>query len=227
VKEVESKINNRQLSIANVKYWLLVIILLSGGIFINWFQQRGEMEVQRKPLAEIPLSLGDWRQKGDEIRFGEQTESVLRVSDYTMREYFSPAGRLANVYVGYYASQRSGATYHSPQNCLPGAGWVMKQPEYIEIKTPRGKSFKANRYIIENGVYKEVLIYWYQGRGRFEASEYQDKLNTIWDSVLRRRSDGAMVRVMTSVGGDETAATAAAVDLSAQTADLLSVYIPE
>ena len=227
MKEVESKINNRQLPIANVKYCLLIIVLLSGGIFINWFQQRGEMEVQRKPLAEIPLSLGDWRQKGDEIRFGEQTESVLRVSDYTMREYFSPDGRLANVYVGYYASQRSGATYHSPQNCLPGAGWVMRQPELIEIKTPNGKSFKANRYIIENGVYKEILIYWYQGRGRFEASEYQDKLNTILDSFLRQRSDGAMVRVMTSVGSDESAATKAAVDLSAQTADLLFAYIPE
>ena len=227
MKEVESKINNRQLPIANVKYCLLISVLLSGGIFINWFQQRGEMEVQRKPLAELPMQLGEWRQKGNEIRFGEQTESVLRVSDYTMREYLSPDGRLANIYVGYYASQRSGATYHSPQNCLPGAGWVMRQPEYIEIKTLNGKSFKANRYITENGVYKEVLIYWYQGRGRFEASEYQDKLNTIWDSVLRRRSDGAMVRVMTSVGGDEAAAAAAAVDLSAQTADLLSVYIPE
>ncbi|MCU1289827.1 MAG: eight transrane protein EpsH, partial [Acidobacteria bacterium] len=166
-------------------------------------------------------------QKGTEIRFGEATESVLRVTDYTMREYAAPDGRLANIYVGYYASQRSGATYHSPQNCLPGAGWVMREPEYIEIKTPRGVTFRANRYIVENGVYKEVLIYWYQGRGRYEASEYADKINTVWDSVTRRRSDGAMVRVMTSVGGDERAATLAAADLSAQIADNLFAFIPE
>jgi EpsI family protein len=211
----------------NFRFFLLLAVLLLGGVFINWFEQRGEARIERKPLAEIPAQLGEWRQKGSEIRFGEQTESVLRVSDYTMREYFSADGRLANVYVGYYASQRSGATYHSPQNCLPGAGWVMRQPGYIEIKTPAGKTFKANRYIIENGIYKEVLIYWYQGRGRFEASEYQDKLNTVWDSVLRRRSDGAMVRVMTSVGGDEEAATEAAINLSAAAADLLSAFVPE
>jgi EpsI family protein len=211
----------------NFRFFLLLAVLLFGGVFINWFERRGEARIERKPLTEIPAQLGEWRQKGSEIRFGEQTESVLRVSDYTMREYFSPDGRLANVYVGYYASQRSGATYHSPQNCLPGAGWVMRQPGYIEIETPSGKTFKANRYIIENGIYKEVLIYWYQGRGRFEASEYQDKLNTVWDSVLRRRSDGAMVRVMTSVGGDEEAATEAAINLSAATADLLSAFIPE
>lgn len=211
----------------NSRTFLLLSVLIIGGIFINWFETRGEAEIQRKMLAELPQTLGDWRQKGGEIRFGEATESILRVSDYTMREYLFSNGRLANIYVGYYASQRTGATYHSPQNCLPGAGWVMKEPEIIEIKTPSGKTFKANRYRLENGAYNEIMIYWYQGRGRIEPSEYRDKFNTILDSVLKRRSDGAMVRVMTSVGNDEKAATQAAVDLSAQIADKLSDYVPE
>jgi EpsI family protein len=205
----------------------LLAVLITGGFFVNWFERRGEVQIQRRLLTEMPEKIGDWRQKGGEIRFGEQTESVLRVSDYTMREYLLPDGRLANIYVGYYASQRAGATYHSPQNCLPGAGWVMREPEIIEIKTASGKTFTANRYRIENGIYNEIMIYWYQGRGRIEQSEYRDKLNTIYDSVTRRRSDGAMVRVMTSVGNDEKTATQAAVDLSAQLADKLSEYVPE
>jgi EpsI family protein len=211
------------------KFSVLFLIggLIVTGVFINWFEQRGEIETTRQPLSELSASLGDWRQKGSEIRFGEQTESVLRVSDYTMREYVSPDGRIANLYVGYYASQRTGATYHSPQNCLPGAGWVMREPEAIEIKTADGKSFAANLYRLENGVYREVMIYWYQGRGRFEASEYVDKLNTIYDSAVRRRSDGALVRVMTSVGGDEKAAIAAAADLSAHLSDRLGAFVPE
>ncbi|MDQ6785839.1 MAG: EpsI family protein [Acidobacteriota bacterium] len=206
---------------------LLLAVLLIGGVSINWLQQRGEAEVVRKPLSEIPASLGDWRQKGDAIRFDAQTESVLRATDYTMREYSSPDGRIANLYVGYYASQRAGATYHSPQNCLPGAGWVMNQSQLVEIKTASGRTFTANKFIVDNGVYKEVLIYWYQGRGRAEASEYADKVNTVFDSVWRRRSDGAMVRVMTDVGNSEQEATDAAVDLSAQAADRLDLYIPE
>ena len=149
-------------------------------------------EVERKPLSEIPATLGEWRQKGDEIHFDGQTETVLRASDYTMREYTTTDGRLANLYIGYYASQRTGATYHSPQNCLPGAGWVMKQPELVEIKTASGESFPANKFIIENGIYNEVMVYWYQGRGRSVASEYHDKIYTVLDSVLRRRSDGAV-----------------------------------
>ncbi len=213
---------------ANSKYWLLVAVLLAGGVFINWFQQRSEREVARRPLAQLPETLGGWRQKGDAMRFGEATESVLRVSDYTQRYYSSSEdGRIANLYVGYYASQRTGITYHSPQNCLPGAGWVMREPQTIEIKTPGGKTFTANRYRVENGTFDEIMIYWYEGRGRTEASEYRDKVNTVWDSAFRRRSDGAMVRVMTPVAGDEESATRAAVDLSARLADTLSEFVPE
>jgi len=205
----------------------LIAAMVIGGIAVNWFVTRGEAAVTRLPLTELQTTLGDWKQKGSEIKFDPSIESVLRTTDYTMREYTRPDGRIANLYVGYYASQRSGTTYHSPQNCLPGAGWVMKDPQYIDITTAEGRTFKANRYIITNGIYNEVMIYWYQGRGRIEPSEYTDKLNTIFDSVTRRRSDGSIVRVMTSVGYDEAAAVQAATDLSARLADTLTPFVPE
>ncbi len=206
---------------------VIIAALVLSGLFINWFAARSETEIVRRPLAEIPTTLGDWRQKGNEIKFDESVESVLKATDYTMREYTLQNGRIANLYVGYYSSQRSGATYHSPQNCLPGAGWVMKDPQHINITTSDGRTFEANRYIIQNGIYNEVMIYWYQGRGRTEASEYSDKVNTVFDSITRRRSDGSIVRVMTSVGSDERSAVQAAVDLSAHLAENLTPFVPE
>ncbi len=213
--------------IIKAKFWILIAVLLFGGVFINWFQQRGEASIQRKSLREFPAKLGEWQQKGGEILFGEQIEAVLKTTDYTMREYVLPNGRVANVYVGYYASQRTGATYHSPQNCLPGSGWVMKEPERIQITTASGKTFQANRFIVENDEFSEILIYWYQGRGRAVASEYDDKVYTVLDSILRQRSDGSMVRVMTSVGKSEAEATEEAVKLSAQLAENLDEFVPE
>jgi EpsI family protein len=214
-------------NISTYRFWLLFGVLVFGGVFINWFSARGEADAQRKPLAEFPVTVGDWKQKGDEYRFGEATESILKTTDYTARKYEASDRRLADIYIGYYSSQRTGATYHSPQNCLPGAGWEMKEPQRLEIPLPAGGSFTANRYIVENGKFKEVMIYWYQGRGRKEASEYTDKINTVWDSVLRRRTDGAMVRVMTSVGEDEEGAVRAAMDISAQVAGSLGPFVPE
>lgn len=213
--------------IGRVSVLPLIAIMLIGGIAVNWFATRAEAVVERRSLMELPEILGEWRQKGSEFKFDYQIESILKVSDYSMREYYLPDGRIGNIYVGYYGSQRGGATYHSPQNCLPGAGWVMKDPQLIEIQGPNGKMFTANRYLIENGIYNEVMIYWYQGRGRTEASEYRDKVNTVIDSVFRRRSDGAMVRVMTSVGQDEEAAILAARDLSARLAEVLPDFVPE
>ncbi len=208
--------------------WPIIAAIVVGGIAVNWFAGRGEAEPERQPLAALSTNLGEWRQRGSEIKFSEQTESVLRTTDYTMREYLFPDGRIANLYVGYYASQRSGATYHSPQNCLPGAGWVMRDPQYIDITRPDGTTFRANRYIVENGPNRHIMIYWYQGRGRIEASEYTDKINTVWDSITRRRSDGAMVRIMTGIAGpDEAAAVQAATDLTAHLADALSPFVPE
>ncbi|NNE99026.1 MAG: EpsI family protein [Pyrinomonadaceae bacterium] len=208
------------------KFWILIGILLAGGLFINWFEQRGEASVTRKPLAELPAEIGEWKQKGNDIRFSEQTESVLNATEYVNR-YYVKDGRLVDFYIGYYQSQKGGATYHSPQNCLPGAGWEMRSPELVGITTPSGKTFTANRYIVENGKYKQVMVYWYQGRGRTIASEYYDKIYTVWDSVSRRRSDGAMVRVMTAVGSSEDEATKVAVDISAQVGDQLSEFLPE
>ncbi len=223
----ESQIANRKSQIQNPAIAVLILILISGGVFINWFERRGEADVARTKLAEFPEHFGDWRQKGNEIRFDPQTESVLRADDYTQRVYLAPDGRTVNAYVGYYGSQKSGATYHSPQNCLPGAGWTMRDPERIEISTPNGKTFTANRYVVENGADTEILIYWYEGRGRTEASEYSDKLHTIFDSVLRRRSDGSMVRVMTSTGTDENAANQSAVKLAAEIEDQLPAFVPQ
>lgn len=211
----------------NRSFWILIAVLFTAGLFLNWFEQRGETHAARESFREFPAKIGDWEQRGREIRFGEQTESILRTTDYTMREYVLPDGNLANVYAGYYASQRTGATYHSPQNCLPGSGWIMKQPENIEIFSPSGKKFTANKFLIENGQFNEVLIYWYQGRGRIVASEYSDKVYTVMDSILRNRSDGAMVRVMTSVGNSEEEATKRAVELSGLLADKMTGFVPE
>jgi exosortase D (VPLPA-CTERM-specific) len=205
----------------------LIILLSFAAVSIKWFGTGSEARIVHRPLAEIPGTLGEWRQKGSEIRFDKQVEDVLRATDYTMREYTLADGRIANIYVGYYASQRSGATYHSPQNCLPGAGWTLNDPQLIDISTSDGRTFQANRYIIENGIYREVMIYWYQGRGRTAASEYRDKFNTILDGITRGRTDGAMLRIMTSMGPDQNAAVRSATDLSARLAENLTAFVPE
>ena len=205
----------------------LLVLLLAGGGFVNTWEYLGEARVERKELKDFPKQIGGWEQAGADQQFDSDTLSVLRASDYLLRDYRTEDGRVANFYVGYYASQRDGATYHSPLNCLPGSGWMMSDPARITI-TPKGKApFVANRYLIQNGDHKDLLIYWYQGRGRAVASEYWGKIYTVLDSVRLRRSDGAMVRVTIPVGPSETTAREAAADLAANASTVLSEFIPD
>ena len=206
----------------------MLALLLVGGAVVNVWERAGEAHVERRSLAEFPARLGAWSQRGADARFTPDVESVLRADDYLSRDYALPDGRAANFYVGYYSTQRNGATYHSPLNCLPGAGWAMRDGALDRITPADGRApFEANRYIIESGDDRQLLIYWYQGRGRAVASEYWGKIYTVLDSVRRRRSDGAMVRVMVPFRGDEAQALRTAEDLAAQAAPQLSAYVPD
>jgi EpsI family protein len=210
------------------RFGLLLVVLILGGVVINAWQWIGEAKVSRRLLSEMPSEVGSWRQVGADQRFDQQTESVLRADDYLSRNYALPDGRTASFYVGYYATQRTGATYHSPLNCLPGSGWEMNEAAPVTITPANGEpAFEANRYIVQNGDNRQLLIYWYQGRGRKIASEYWGKIYTVIDSVRRRRSDGSMVRVMMPIGQSEEATLKAAADLAAQIAPALPAFVPD
>ncbi len=212
------------------RFWALLVVLLVSGVIINLSERAGEAHVERNVLRDLPTQLGGWRQTGADTRFDRASEEVLRADDYIVRDYVSPDNRVAaNLYIGYYRTQRSGATYHSPLNCLPGSGWTMDDPGTAHITPVGGEvpAFEANRYVIQNGNSRYLLIYWYHGRGRAVASEYWDKVYTVLDSARRRRSDGSMVRIMIPITGSEQAADEAATNIAAELAPHLANYVPD
>ena len=212
------------------RFMVLLLLLVASGVVINLWERAGEARVERQALKDFPTAMGSWRQVGVDQRFDAETERVLGADDYLARTFVRADGRVAQLYVGYYATQRNGATYHSPLNCLPGSGWTMSEPAKITIAPSNGApAFEANRYIIEQGGQRQLLVYWYQGRGRSIASEYWGKIYTVVDSIGRRRSDGAMVRVMMplSAGQQEQAVLEAAQNLAAEAAPVLHGFVPD
>ena len=210
---------------SSLRFGALLLLILVAGAFVNAWSYLGEARVGRKELKEFPQAIGAWQKTGTDQVIDEATMKVLRASDYLLRD-FRRSGQVANLYVGYYASQRTGATYHSPLNCLPGSGWTLSEPGKANIALPDGTSFVANKYVIQNGEYKSLMIYWYQGRGRNVASEYWGKVYTVFDSVRLRRSDGAMVRVTVPLRDSEAAAEQSAVEFASAAATVLPQFVP-
>ena len=143
----------------SMRFGLLLVLIIVAGALVNTWSYLGEAHVDRRDLKDFPQTVGSWQRTGVDQIIDEPTMKVLRASDYLLRDFRKPDGQVANLYVGYYASQRTGATYHSPLNCLPGSGWILSEPGKATITLPDGTSFIANKYVIQNGDYKSFMIY--------------------------------------------------------------------
>jgi EpsI family protein len=211
---------------SSLRFGVLLVLILVVGVVVNAWSYLGEAHVDRRELKDFPQTIGAWQRTGTDQKLDDETLRVLRASDYLSRGFRKPDGKVLNFYVGYYASQRSGATYHSPLNCLPGSGWTLSDPGKATIALPDGKSFVANKYVIQNGDSKSLMVYWYEGRGRSVASEYWGKVYTVFDSVRLRRSDGALVRVTVPIGSSEAEAENSALEFAAAASTALPEFVP-
>jgi EpsI family protein len=176
------------------------------------------------------MQIGEWRGV-QEPPIEPRILAILGVNDYLSRAYFGPNRAGVGLYIGYYESQRQGDTIHSPLNCLPGAGWtpVSKTTLRIPFDGGAGQGIAINRYVVQKGLDKELILYWYQSHGRVIASEYVSKFFLIRDAVSLNRTDGSLVRVIAPVSPNErgeAAAESTAVSFVKELFPLLGTYLP-
>jgi len=133
------------------------------------------------------------------------------------------------LFIGYFPTQRTGQSIHSPQNCLPGAGWNFESSWITTLTNAAGKKYQVKEFLISNGTSTQEVLYWYQMHGRVIAGDYAAKLYTLADSIRYGRTDAALVRVITPVepGEDRLQARARTMKFAEQIAPLLPAYIPD
>jgi EpsI family protein len=155
-----------------------------------------EATVARASLDALPFAVDGWQGR-PAAPLARDVVAVLGVDEHVYRTYVRDGVPL-NLYAGYYDSQRRGDAIHSPQNCLPGAGWRPVESGRLQIPSDRGP-VEVNRYVIQKGPQRQVALYWYQGRGRVVANEYTNKALLMWDAATRRRTNGGLVRIIVPV----------------------------
>jgi EpsI family protein len=178
---------------------MLCVLLATASVFLS-NARKPEAPLARTPFSEFPMNIGTWRAVND-APFDKEILEVLGVDDYLSRVYYKPNVAGVGLYAGYYGSQRQGDTIHSPQNCLPGAGWEPVSQGRLQVSNVdgAGRDITINRYIIQKGLDRQVVLYWYHGRGRVVASEYWSRALLIRDAVVTNRTNGSMVRVIVPV----------------------------
>jgi EpsI family protein len=174
----------------------ILVLVVAAGAYANT-AAKAEAEFARVNLHQLPLTLDGWRGIDTEP-FADDVLAQLGVDEYVSRRYARAGAAPVSIYVGYYHSQRQGDTIHSPQNCLPGAGWHPIESGRQTIGTG-DTAAEVNRYVISKGLSQQVVLYWYQGRGRVIANEYANKAFLMLDAARLGRTSGGLVRLITPV----------------------------
>jgi EpsI family protein len=195
---------------------------------------RGDQDrvVASRPLSEFDSTIGP--RVAVEIPISPEQLEVLGKGDFLNREYRAATSTNRSdqmpigLYIAYFPTQRTGQSIHSPQNCLPGAGWTFSSSGITAFTDETGKTYTVGDYLITNGTSNQEALYWYQMHGRSIANDYRAKAYTLADSIRYGRTDAALVRIITPVnpGEDRSDARNRAIAFAKQVTALLPAYVP-
>ena len=184
--------------------FIVAIILLGATLALsNTIDFREKIPV-KKNLDKFPLKVNEWTADRRQS-LAQKFIDALDLNEYVIIDYRNRKGKEVNFYVAYYESQSKGESIHSPATCLPGSGWSFDQSGTVKIANVPGNNgtMEVNRAVMQLSRNRQLSYYWYPQRGRILTNAFQLKIFNFWDALTQQRTDGALVRLITSVYPDE------------------------
>jgi exosortase D (VPLPA-CTERM-specific) len=184
-------------------------------------------EIEREPFALFPRALGpegEWR---GTLRpdLSPAIAEILKADDYFSAGYVRPgAAAPVDLFIAWYRDQTKGGI-HSPEICIPGSGWEMSAITQTEIMVETGSQsmmIPVNRAIIQKGLERQLVYFWFELSGRRLTSDYAAKAWLVWDALRHGRTDGALVRLITPMPAGEPE-----VDADARLSEMIGVAMPQ
>jgi len=203
---------------------IAVVLALFALTFVGLqFSQTVRQVPIKQPLSGFPVEIGEWKFARKSF-FSAPVIEMLGVADYISYDYTEGNGGWLNLYISYFTAVGVTGGYHSPQNCLPGGGWNIASVE--DVALAMGGQIK--KVLVQKGGEQQVVLYWFQNRGRIIASEYWEKIYLVLDAVFKQRRDGSFIRIIGQLpkGGDKDKFTQEMVDFANKTVELAAQYIP-
>ena len=183
-------------------YVCSVLILAPVLLASTYIVDRQENVPIRKAFLDFPMQVDEW--KGHSFPMKQIYIDTLRFDDYLLADYQRGTEPPVNLYLAYYRSQKKGRSVHSPSTCLPGGGWEIKSMETLDLEgmESNGSPLRVNRVLIHKGEHRQLVYYWFLQRGRILTNEYLVKGYLFWDTLMRNRSDGGLIRLTIPVSSE-------------------------
>jgi hypothetical protein len=143
----------------------------------------------RQALATLPMQLGDWVGKSQEV--DKEILDQSQATEYLSRQYTNPKypGIALSLWVNY--SLYGTNMRHSPEICLPSHGWkkVESMTKALSIPGPEGKDQSVSRLAYAQGELVQGVGFWYY---IFGESKIERWVRTL--PVTSRSSHGQTTR---------------------------------
>lgn len=203
-------VQSRRLLLVEPSRGLVAMALTTALAAAAWQISPGARTVtpDRQPLDSFPDRLDGWTM-GNRSSLSPEIAAVLNPQDYLLTFATDGAGNRVDLFISWFEDQTvSGA--HSPEVCLPGAGWEFAVLDRVDIGPELGldRPFPVNRAILQFGEDRVLAYYFFRQNGRQVAWDFGSKLWLLWDGVLYGRKDGGLVRLITPLARGEDAAGA-------------------
>ncbi len=178
---------------------MVVIVILAIAAYISYFSVGQLKEVPLKQSFDtLPETIGRWKQ-ADRVILDDKIINILGVDEYIEKIYVSHDNQTIDLYVSHFNVLKEGKQFHSPKNCLIGSGSNLIKNSTVEIPLRNeNTSVPVGFMVLQKGDRKQLILYWYQCRGRIMYSEYEERLYRVLDAILKKRTDGAFIRIIST-----------------------------
>ncbi len=157
----------------------------------------------RKSLSNFPMQLGQWR--GERYHLSDDIMNSLWADDYVSAKFTRQGSpNRISLFVPFYEYQGTRHTAHAPQSCMLGGGWAISNSGPRIIKMQNGHQIEIMTMIWEKGNTRLLGSYFFFQRGRVITSPWMNKFYLMWDAFMKRRTDGALVRVEMTIPTDQS-----------------------
>jgi len=182
------------------KIVILVLLLVSTSLFIYW-QPSSRVAKKDKSLSQALLDIEGWSSNGV-IPLEKEIVKALELDEYANQNYSNGRERVF-LYIGYYLSKKKLGAAHDPLVCFPGQGWVASEIKEGSLMMPAevNSSISYSTMIVERGLKKEFILYWYQSYDRTSGNTFYQKIISLRQRMFRQREDNAFVRISIPVEG--------------------------
>lgn len=199
---------------------LVGLVMLSAAAgYLQYRAMTPDVLPKARNLSAFPLRLGEWA--GRAVPMEAKFIEALDFTDYVQIDFRDGRQRTVDFYVAWYDRQSKGESIHSPETCLRGGGWQFERSGAVDVEVPGFKTVRVNRTILEQNGQRMLSYFWFPARGRYLVNGVELKLYTMWDSLTLRRTDGALVRLITPLYPEENEA-----DAEQRLVDFLALALP-